>query len=108
VSRVILFLAIVAAVLGQNRHENVVQRAIVEKAHDEKAYELLRAKDYDAAIEQFRQAIVLVPNRATLHTDFAYTLLKVGETNEARDEFGEAMRLDPSRGPRIRVPVLRN
>jgi tetratricopeptide (TPR) repeat protein len=71
---------------------------IAVAAHSQTAdqtYELLRSKQYDSAIESFKQAIRIAPDRVALHTDLAYTLLKVGETEEARDEFAEAMRLDP-------------
>ncbi len=61
----------------------------------EKAYEALRARDYDRAIAGFEQAIRLAPDRASIRKDLAYTLLKTGETEAARDEFGEAVRLDP-------------
>ncbi len=59
-----------------------------------KAYEYLRAKDYDNAIAFFEKAIAAAPTRPSIRKDLAYTLLKVGESEAARDEFGEAMRLD--------------
>src|SRR6185436_6225288 len=62
----------------------------------EKAYEALRARDYDRAIIAFAQALTLAPNRASIHKDLAYTLLRIGETDAARDQFGEAARLDPA------------
>jgi tetratricopeptide (TPR) repeat protein len=61
----------------------------------ETAYAALEAKEYDAAIAAFRQAIAAAPARASVRKDLAYTLLKVGENEAARDEFGEAMKLDP-------------
>lgn len=61
----------------------------------EKAFEALRAKDYDGALASFRHAISLAPDRPSIHKDLAYTLLKIGQTEAARDQFGEAMRLDP-------------
>jgi len=61
----------------------------------ERAYQNLRDKNYDQAIANFDQAIVLSPHRASIRNDLAYTLLKVGENEAARDQFGEAMRLDP-------------
>src|SRR6185436_16062435 len=62
----------------------------------EKAYEALRARDYDRAIIAFAQALTLEPTRASIHKDLAYTLLKTGETEAAREHFGEAARLDPA------------
>src|SRR5215471_6603410 len=59
------------------------------------AYQALRAKDYDIAIEQFRQASAMAPDRPAVHQDLAYTLLKAGDTEAARDEFSEALRLEP-------------
>ena len=60
-----------------------------------RAYESLRARDYDAAIGSFRKAIEASPNRPDIRKDLAYTYLKVGENDSARAEFREAMRLDP-------------
>ena len=62
----------------------------------EKAYERLRARDYDAAIAGFTRAAQLAPQRIDIHKNLAYALLKVGEAEAARDEFAEAMRLDPN------------
>lgn len=59
------------------------------------AYSQLRAKDYDAAVSGFREAIRLSPHRVDIRKDLAYTLLKIGENDDARDQFGEAMRLNP-------------
>jgi Tfp pilus assembly protein PilF len=61
----------------------------------EQAYEALRSRAYDGAIEAFRQAITLEPNSAKIRKDLAYTFLKVGRPTEAREAFAEAMRLDP-------------
>src|SRR5580698_5751598 len=61
----------------------------------EKAYDALRAKDYERAIASFREAIKIAPDRPALRKDLAYTLLKIGENEAARDQFAEAMRLDP-------------
>jgi Tfp pilus assembly protein PilF len=61
----------------------------------ERAYDALRAKDYDRAIASFREAIKIAPDRPALRKDLAYTLLKIGENEAARDQFAEAMRLDP-------------
>ena len=60
-----------------------------------RAYEALRAKHYDAAIEGFKRGIAHAPDRPSLHKDLAYTLLKIGENAAAREEFAAAMRLDP-------------
>lgn len=61
----------------------------------EKAYDALRAKDYDRAIASFREAVKIAPDRPGMRKDLAYTLLKIGENEAARDQFAEAMRLDP-------------
>lgn len=62
----------------------------------DRAYDALRAKQYDAAIADFERAIAAVPDRPSIHNDLAYTLLKVGENVRARDHFAEALRLDPT------------
>jgi len=61
-----------------------------------KAFDALRAHDYDAAIAFFEKAATLAPERADIRKNLAYTLLKTGDSEAARDRFGEAMRLDPA------------
>ncbi|MGA2270839.1 MAG: tetratricopeptide repeat protein [Bryobacteraceae bacterium] len=61
-----------------------------------RAYEALRARDYDAAIASFLKAIEAAPRRAPIRKDLAYAYLKIGENELARDQFGEAMRIDPN------------
>jgi tetratricopeptide (TPR) repeat protein len=61
-----------------------------------RAYEFLRASDYDRAIPLFVQAVASQPMRADIRKDLGYTYLKVGESEAARDQFGEATRLDPA------------
>ena len=60
-----------------------------------KAFDALRVHEYDAAVELFRQAAAMEPQRADIRKNLAYTLLKLGENEAARVEFGEAMRIDP-------------
>jgi len=60
-----------------------------------RAYEALRAKDYDVAIALFQEAIERAPANATLHQDLGYTYLRAGENEAARDQFAAALRLDP-------------
>jgi len=60
-----------------------------------KAYEALRARDYDEAIALFLKAIDAAPARPAMRKDLAYTYLKIGENTAARDQFREAMLLDP-------------
>ncbi|MFN3321878.1 MAG: tetratricopeptide repeat protein [Bryobacteraceae bacterium] len=62
----------------------------------DRAYEALRAGEYDAAVAGFRAAIAAEPSRAAVRKDLAYTYLKIGENESAREEFGEAWRIDPS------------
>src|SRR5665213_1851067 len=61
-----------------------------------KAFDALRARDYDSAIVQFEKAATLSPGRTDIRKNLAYTLLKTGDSDAARRQFGEAMRLDPS------------
>jgi len=62
----------------------------------DKAYEALRAQDYDRAIPAFKEAVEASPARADIRKDLGYTLLKIGETIAAREQFAEALRLDPA------------
>jgi Tfp pilus assembly protein PilF len=61
-----------------------------------RAYEALKARDYDGAIAGFLKGIEAAPKRAAIHKDLAYTYLKVGENILARDQFREAMTIDPA------------
>jgi Tfp pilus assembly protein PilF len=60
-----------------------------------RAYEELRARDYDTAIPNFLSAIEAAPARAAIRKDLAYTYLKTGENGLALEQFRAAMRLDP-------------
>jgi Tfp pilus assembly protein PilF len=61
-----------------------------------RAYESLRARDYDAAISAFLQAEEAAPKRPDIRKDLAYTYLKVGENDLAREQFRAAMDLAPA------------
>jgi len=61
-----------------------------------RAYDALRARDYDTAIAAFQQAVAASPRRPDIRKDLAYTYLKAGENLLARDQFSEAMQLDPA------------
>jgi Flp pilus assembly protein TadD len=61
-----------------------------------RAYEALRARDYDAAISGFLQAIEASPQRVSIRKDLGYVYLKTGENQLARDQFRDAMGMDPA------------
>jgi Flp pilus assembly protein TadD len=61
-----------------------------------RGFDSLRERHYDAAIEAFREAAGISPQRADIHKNLAYTLLKTGEGQAARVEFGAAMKDDPA------------
>jgi len=69
---------------------------LAQTADLDKAYEALRAKDYDRAIAAFQQAVAASPERANIRKDLGYTLLKAGKSVPAREQFAEALRLDPA------------
>jgi Tfp pilus assembly protein PilF len=73
------------AVVGLRAQTDVLSRA----------YESLRARDYEEAVGHFIKAIDAAPDRANIRKDLAYTYLKIGENELARSQFGEAMRLEP-------------
>ena len=60
-----------------------------------RAYDALRAHDYDRAIPAFLKAIEAAPGRASIRKDLAYAYLKIGDNERARDQFREALRLTP-------------
>ena len=59
-------------------------------------YKALAQKDYDQAVELFRQGLAKQPGNAKVHKDLAYTLLKTGENAQARDQFAQALKLNPA------------
>lgn len=61
----------------------------------ERAYDLLRTRQYEPAITAFRLVLAAEPGRVAVHKDLAYTYLKIGESESARDEFAAAMKLAP-------------
>ena len=61
-----------------------------------RAYDALRAHDYDAAVTGFLEGIKWAPERAAIHKDLAYTYLKIGENVLAREQFHDAMKIDAS------------
>ena len=65
-----------------------------EKTLATKAYDTLRARDYDSAIPLFRQSLAQDSKQIALWKDLAYTLLQAGQNEAARDAFAEAMKLD--------------
>ena len=58
------------------------------------AYKAVADKDYDSAIDLFRQGLAKQPANAAAHKDLAYTLLRAGENAAARDEFEAALKLN--------------
>jgi tetratricopeptide (TPR) repeat protein len=61
-----------------------------------KAYASLSEKDYDQAVDDFRQALAAAPARPQIEKELAYALLKTGATLEAREAFSRAVHLDPT------------
>jgi Tfp pilus assembly protein PilF len=60
-----------------------------------RAYNALKARDYDNAIDGFLKAIELAPERSSIRKDLGYAYLRIGENELAREQFHEAMRLEP-------------
>lgn len=60
-----------------------------------RAYDALRARDYDTAVAAFLKAIEAAPGRASIRQDLAYAYLKIGENEQAREQMQEALRLAP-------------
>ncbi len=61
-----------------------------------RAFDSLRARDYDTAISFFAKAAAVSPDRADIHKNLAYALLKTGDSEAARAQFGEALKLEPA------------
>ncbi len=61
----------------------------------ERAYAALETRDYDSALDHFRQALDQSPGNVAARKDLAYTLLKVGENEAAREEFKQVFEFQP-------------
>ena len=61
-----------------------------------RAYEQLRLKQYDKAVDGFRQALALDPSQVQVYKDLAYTLQKMGETEQAVEAFEAYHKARPS------------
>ncbi len=85
----IILLATLAAGLGQ------AQTADPAYPVRERAYAALAARDYDAAVAGFREALTVEPGNVAVRKDLAYTLLKIGESEAARDQFAAALERAP-------------
>jgi Tfp pilus assembly protein PilF len=76
--------------------EGLAQTAPPEFATLEAAYQQLKGREYGNAIEEFRKAALIAPQRADIRKNLGYTYLKIGENELARDAFAAAMALDPA------------
>ena len=61
-----------------------------------RAYEAMRAKDYQGAIHYLREAVEAAPARTSIRKELAYVYLKIGETEWAREVFQQVVTLDAS------------
>ena len=59
-----------------------------------RAYESMRAKDYQGAIHHLREAVEAAPARTAIRKELAYVYLKIGETEWAREVFEQVATLD--------------
>ena len=61
-----------------------------------RAYESMRAKDYQGAIHHLREAVEAAPARTAIRKELAYVYLKIGETEWGREVFKQVVALDRS------------
>ena len=62
----------------------------------DRAYNALRAKEYDQAIRLFQQGLAVDPANIPARKDLAYTLLKTGDSEAARWHLRDALTFDPN------------
>ncbi len=82
-----------AQVVSDDAEKKIQARAAMATAE-----ELYSHKDYDKAIEQWREAIRLDPSLARAHLDLGIALRGKGQLAEAIPLLREAVRLDPKNG----------
>jgi Flp pilus assembly protein TadD len=59
--------------------------------------DLFRSKDYEAALDHFRQATTLAPESAEYHNNLGYTLYRLGDADGAVRTLEEVVRRHPRR-----------
>ncbi len=58
--------------------------------------QLVQAQRYKEAIEEFRLAVAVDPNDATIRLNLGSTFAQLGQRQEAREQLTEAVRLEPN------------
>lgn len=71
-------------------------KTLLDYLFREKGERFRREKKWDAAIEQYQQALVYSPDSAKSHNNLATLYLAVGQGNLAEQHFLKAMELDPT------------
>ncbi len=86
---------------GQLQHAEQVARGLIQR-HPQfgEAYDLLgrvaeRVRDFNAAIDCFRRAIILNPARSAFHTHLGNIFRTTGKLGEAAAAYRAALKLDP-------------
>ncbi len=73
--------------LGMFTFSAVAEEAGPGHAHAAQAYQLVGAKELDAAAAAFHRALELEPANPAWRKDLAYVLLRTGDRDSARDQF---------------------
>jgi tetratricopeptide (TPR) repeat protein len=84
-----LFLLVLGLILAVPSHGQTAEE------YCKQAVELSRAKSRDEAIANYRKALEVEPNDATMHYDLALALKYKGDTKQAVEEFESALSLKP-------------
>ncbi|MGH9723885.1 MAG: tetratricopeptide repeat protein, partial [Candidatus Acidiferrales bacterium] len=89
-------LILLAALLTQGLICSARCSAQTADTYRKRAVEFSRAKSWDQAVANYRQALALEPNDPLTHYDLALALKYSGHSEEAVPEFQDALRLKPN------------
>jgi hypothetical protein len=64
--------------------------------HNQEGNRLYKAGQYEAARQQYQQAVDLQPDNATFRQNLAVALLKLGQAPQAEQQLRQTLRLDPT------------
>jgi tetratricopeptide (TPR) repeat protein len=64
--------------------------------HNEEGNRLYRAEQFQAAYQQYQQAVDLQPDNATFRRNLGVALTAIGEAERAEQQLRQALRLDPA------------
>ena len=74
------------------------EKRLLGLTHYERGLELQRSSDVGESIEEFRKALIFIPNSAEYRLSFASALIEAGRLDEAESHIEQLLQEDPTNG----------